>query len=107
MNNPDAGPTLLPIPENSSCSVTLEGRSLVLVNRRGELFLYENNCPHASESLDPLGGSLSNESGDLIRCQRHGAEFLADSGECVAGPCIGERLQPVAFTAAGEHIYLD
>jgi nitrite reductase/ring-hydroxylating ferredoxin subunit len=107
MNTPETGPNVLPIPENSSCSVTLEGRSFILVNRHGEVFLYENNCPHANESLDPMGGSLSDASGELIRCQRHGAEFLASTGECVAGPCLGEQLQPVAFTAAGDQIYLD
>ncbi|WOJ98066.1 Rieske 2Fe-2S domain-containing protein [Congregibacter brevis] len=105
MDSPNA--PSLSIADNSSQSVTLEGRSLILVNRRGELFLFENNCPHANESMDPLGGSLSDDSGDLIRCQRHGAEFLAHTGECVAGPCMGETLTPVAFTLAGGQIYLD
>jgi nitrite reductase/ring-hydroxylating ferredoxin subunit len=54
-----------------------------------------------------MGGSLSGADGELIRCQRHGAEFLAASGECVSGPCLGEQLTPVAFTAVGTDIYLD
>jgi len=107
MNDSELGPALLSMPDNSSQSVTLEGRSLILAKRRGAFFLYDNNCPHASESLDPMGGSLSDESGDLLRCQRHGAEFLSDTGECVAGPCMGESLTPIAFTLAGGQIYLD
>ena len=95
------------IPENSTASLTLEGRSLLLVNSGGELFLYENNCPHTRETLDPMGGSTSDETGSLIHCQRHAAEFLASSGECVAGPCMGEFLTPVAFTAVNGEIYLD
>ena len=97
----------LPLTDNSSRSVTLEGRQLLLVNVAGELFLYENNCPHAHDTLDPMGGSLSDTSGLLIHCQRHNAEFLATTGECVAGPCMGESLVPVAFTAVDDQIYLD
>ncbi len=93
--------------ENSSRSVTIEGRPLILARHGGERFLYANLCPHAAETLDPLGGNLSNEAGDLLRCQRHGAEFLTRTGECVAGPCMGEYLQAVAFTAVGDDIYLD
>jgi len=107
MMNADAGTAALPIADNSTQSVTLDGRALLLVNRGGELFLYENNCPHASETLDPMGGSLSDASGDLIHCQRHGAEFLAASGECVSGPCLGEQLTAVAFTLVESDIYLD
>ncbi|MFK7828527.1 MAG: Rieske (2Fe-2S) protein [Congregibacter sp.] len=105
----ESEPTSAPLPldENSSRSVTLDGRSLILVNRRGELFLFENNCPHAQETLDPLGGSISEACGDLIKCQRHGAEFLVQTGECVAGPCMGEFLTPVAFTQVGQELYLD
>lgn len=105
---PDTDPAApLPLANNSSRSVTLEGRHLLLVNVDGELFLYENNCPHAQDTLDPMGGSVSDASGQLIHCQRHNAEFLATTGECVAGPCMGESLAPVAFTAVEDQIYLD
>ncbi|MEM1403568.1 MAG: Rieske 2Fe-2S domain-containing protein [Pseudomonadota bacterium] len=97
----------LPIETNSSKSVTVEGRNLILVDHGGALFLYENNCPHAQETLDPLGGNLSNGGGELFGCQRHGAQFVARTGECVAGPCQGEQLTGVAFTAVGDAIYLD
>lgn len=95
------------IADNSTQALTIDGRALLLVKHRGELYLYENNCPHANETLDPMGGSLSNAGGDLIRCQRHGAEFLASDGECVGGPCLGERLTAVPFTPSGGAIYLD
>ena len=103
--NPDESP--LPIETNTSKSVTVEGRNRILVDRGGELFLYENNCPHAQETLDPLGGNLSDEGGELFHCQRHGAEFIASTGECVAGPCMGEHLTVVPFTAVEDAIYLD
>ena len=96
---------VLPLPANTSRSVTLEGRDLIIASSGGALYLYENRCPHTGESLDPLGGSVSD--GSLLRCQRHGAEFLTGTGECVAGPCQGEQLAAVAFTAVDDEIYLD
>jgi nitrite reductase/ring-hydroxylating ferredoxin subunit len=54
-----------------------------------------------------MGGSIMEAQGELITCQRHGAQFLSSSGECVSGPCQGERLEPVAFTAVAGEIYLD
>jgi len=97
----------LPLPRNSTRSVTVDGRALILVDRGGELYAYENNCPHANETLDPMGGSISSDDGVLLRCQRHAAEFLADSGECVSGPCLGESLTPVAILVVDNQIYLD
>ena len=97
----------LPLAENTSRSVTLDGRDLILAHSGGRLHLYENRCPHTNETLDPMGGSVSDASGALLRCQRHGAEFLAATGECVAGPCLAEALTAVSFTAVGDDIYLD
>jgi nitrite reductase/ring-hydroxylating ferredoxin subunit len=53
MTDSDAAAEQPPVPNNSSRSVTLEGRDLILVNRGGELFLYENNCPHATKPWTP------------------------------------------------------
>jgi nitrite reductase/ring-hydroxylating ferredoxin subunit len=96
-----------PLADGDSCSVTVEGRELLLLRAGGELRLFENRCPHTGESLDPLAKSVVEPGGLLITCQRHAAQFLAHSGECVAGPCLGEYLVPVAFTCAGGQLYLD
>ncbi len=36
--------------------------------------------------------SSSTPSASLIQCATHGALFLIESGECVAGPCAGQFL---------------
>jgi nitrite reductase/ring-hydroxylating ferredoxin subunit len=92
---------------NTSRSVTVDGRNLILADSGGQLFAYDNLCPHASETLDPMGGSVSSDDGQLLRCQRHGAEFLVTTGECVSGPCLGEQLTPVAVIAVDGTVYLD
>ncbi|MEE4108362.1 MAG: Rieske 2Fe-2S domain-containing protein [Halieaceae bacterium] len=97
----------LPLATNTSMSVTIDGRDLILADRDGAVFAYDNACPHTGETLDPMGGSVSEAGGALLRCQRHAAEFDVATGECVGGPCIGERLTPVAVTVVGREIYLD
>lgn len=96
-----------PLASNMSTSVTVDGRSFLLLRRGEELLLFENRCPHTGESLDPMGGSILEAQGELITCQRHGAQFLSSSGECIAGPCQGEWLTPVPFTAVNGELYLD
>ena len=93
--------------ENSARGIRAGAMALLVVRRGGRLFLYENRCPHTQETLDPQGGSVASNDGLLIECQRHAAQFIADTGECVAGPCQGEWLQPVAFTLSEGAIYLD
>jgi len=99
--------SLLPLANNTSASVTIDGRDLILVDRDGAVYAYDNACPHTGETLDPMGGSVSAAGGALLRCQRHAAEFDATTGECVGGPCIGEHLTPVAVTVVDAEIYID
>ncbi len=94
-------------PDNSSTSIQEGHLSLLVIKRGDELFLYENRCPHVHDSLDPMGGSTLTPDASLIVCQRHGAEFLSHTGECVGGPCLGESLRAVPFTLSGGDIYLD
>ena len=56
---------------------------------------YENRCPHQDSHLDWERGEFLDSSGTRIQCGKHGALFDFGTGECVAGPCMGERLIPV------------
>ena len=42
--------------------------------------------------------------GERIVCHAHGAEFLPDSGLCVQGPCVGQKLTPapIEIDASGD-----
>lgn len=93
--------------DNSTRSIEVDQRALLVAVRAGQLFIYENNCPHTRETLDPEGGSVATADALLLECQRHAAQFVTETGECVAGPCLGEHLQAVAFTLSGGDIYLD
>ena len=55
-----------------------------------------NVCPHAGRRLDWAPGEFLRSKDGLLVCAVHGASFELASGECVAGPCLGECLREIA-----------
>jgi nitrite reductase/ring-hydroxylating ferredoxin subunit len=58
---------------------------------------YVNRCPHAGHPLDLVPQRFLTSDGTLILCASHGALFEKATGYCVAGPCFGRSLTPVAL----------
>lgn len=69
-----------------------EARRGFVLNRGGELRAFANFCPHWKVDLDMGDGRLYSAKIDRIFCQNHGATFDPDSGQCDAGPCVGQGL---------------
>lgn len=69
------------------------GAQLLAVRKDRVLYVYLNRCPHRGIPLEWLPDQFLDSSGSLIQCATHGALFLIESGECVAGPCSGAFLQ--------------
>ena len=85
----------------------LEGRQLFAVRQGQQVFVYQNRCPHRGIPLEWVPDQFLDHSGRLIQCASHGALFLPESGECVAGPCSGESLTPIASHIADGKVWLD
>jgi nitrite reductase/ring-hydroxylating ferredoxin subunit len=68
-----------------------------LVRKAGRLHAYVNQCPHVGTPLDWREDHFLNLERTLILCATHGALFRIEDGYCVAGPCLGKRLRPVAL----------
>ncbi|MEJ2051012.1 MAG: Rieske (2Fe-2S) protein [Calditrichota bacterium] len=69
----------------------------ILVVRRGrEVYAYFNRCPHTGAPLDWVPDRFLDMDGQYIQCATHDARFVIGSGRCVAGPCKGDALAPVA-----------
>jgi nitrite reductase/ring-hydroxylating ferredoxin subunit len=65
----------------------------VFVVRRGDhIRAYVNSCPHNWRPLDYAQDQFLSADGREIVCYAHGAHFSIDSGQCIAGVCIGEFL---------------
>jgi nitrite reductase/ring-hydroxylating ferredoxin subunit len=57
--------------------------------------VYVNSCPHIGTPLDWMPDRFLSADGSHIICATHGAEFRISDGECVYGPCMGDRLEAV------------
>ncbi|MDH3473777.1 MAG: Rieske 2Fe-2S domain-containing protein [Rhodospirillales bacterium] len=75
----------------------------ILVARDGEaVFGYLNVCPHTGSPLDWNEDEFMSEDGAHLMCHTHGALFRIGDGDCIAGPCAGDRLTPVPLEIDGE-----
>jgi nitrite reductase/ring-hydroxylating ferredoxin subunit len=68
---------------------------LFAIRRGTEVFVYVNSCPHIGVPLDWAPDRFLSTDGTRIVCSTHGAEFQIETGLCIAGPCLGDRLEPV------------
>jgi len=69
-----------------------------VVRAGAQLRGYVNRCPHAGHPLNLLPHRFLTPDGTLIVCASHGAVFEKGNGYCLAGPCAGRSLTPVALT---------
>jgi nitrite reductase/ring-hydroxylating ferredoxin subunit len=78
------------------------------VVRKGEVIrAYVNYCPHAGFPLNWQPDVFLAPGGNMIRCIMHGALFEIDTGDCVAGPCLGDGLQPLPIHVRDGYVLLD
>ena len=83
------------LPDAQSRGFMLGEHNLLAVRREGRVFVYNNRCPHRGVPLEWEPDQFLDSSASLIRCATHGALFLIENGECVAGPCEGQSLRPI------------
>ncbi|MGQ4808887.1 hypothetical protein NKDENANG_02280 [Candidatus Entotheonellaceae bacterium PAL068K] len=72
-----------------------EGGAYVVIRRAETWRVYANTCPHRRLPLDRAGRFFFTADGTLLVCANHGARFDPQSGQCVAGPCVGKSLRRI------------
>ena len=83
-----------------------DAESLVLFRQGAQVRAWLNVCPHAGRRLDWAPGRfLKSREGQLV-CAAHGATFELQEGVCVAGPCRGDALRPVAVQVRDGQVWL-
>jgi len=87
----------LPPGKASKFVLRCSGREIecFVVNFGGALHAYVNQCRHVSMTLDWVENQFFTEDADYLLCPTHGALYLPDTGECVAGPPCGKALYRV------------
>lgn len=94
------------LPEAQSRGFDVDGFGLLAVRRNNEVFVYRNRCPHRGVPLEWQPDRFLDNSASLIQCATHGALFLIESGECIAGPCEGQSLISIACREDQDGIWI-
>ena len=63
-----------------------------LLHFAGEYHAYVNRCRHVPMGLDWVENQFFTEDGQFVQCATHGAYYVPDTGECIAGPPCGRSL---------------
>ncbi len=80
---------------------------LFAVRKGDAAFVYVNSCPHIGVPLDWAPDRFLTSDGARILCASHGAEFAIDTGQCLRGPCLGERLEAIMIEVKDGTIFVD
>jgi nitrite reductase/ring-hydroxylating ferredoxin subunit len=79
---------------------------LFAVRQGAAVHVYVNECPHIGTPLEWVADRFLSADGSRIVCATHGAEFRIADGECLRGPCLGERLEAIVSEIRDGTIYV-
>jgi len=69
-----------------------EATSAFVVRVDSEVRSFLNRCSHVPVEMDWNYGEFLDDSGRIIVCATHGANYDATDGQCLGGPCAGSPL---------------
>ncbi len=95
------------IPEEDARGFDLDGESLVVIRRDGQIFVYRNWCPHLGIELNFMPDVFLDSDQTFVQCANHGALFRIEDGYCVSGPCAQQSLVSVPFRVVADEIHID
>jgi nitrite reductase/ring-hydroxylating ferredoxin subunit len=78
-----------------------------ILNHEGRLHAYVNRCRHVAMGLDWVENQFFTEDGCYVQCATHGAYYLPDTGECIAGPPCGKSLFRIPLQIEGDEVVAD
>jgi nitrite reductase/ring-hydroxylating ferredoxin subunit len=78
-----------------------------VLNVGGAFHAYVNRCRHVPMGLDWVENQFFTEDAQFIQCATHGAYYVPDTGECIAGPPCGKSLVRVPLHVADGVILAD
>lgn len=93
--------------ESHSKGCPLASLNLFIVRKDGQVYGYQNECPHLGVELEWQQDQFLTSEASHIICSTHGALFEIDNGACIYGPCAGQSLTPVpVIEEQGQIFYL-
>lgn len=91
--------------QNDAREFEVDGVSIFLVNWHGAWHAYQNNCPHANWPLNFQPDEFFDADKQFLQCSNHMALFDVETGECQAGPCVGDRLTKLELVVRDDQVY--
>jgi nitrite reductase/ring-hydroxylating ferredoxin subunit len=76
-----------------------------VVRHGGAVYAYLNQCAHVAMEMDWQPGQFFDADAQYLMCATHAALYEPSTGLCVAGPCHGKRLVPLAAKEEQGMIY--
>ena len=106
MATPIARTTDIAPGETKKFVLDCDGREIegFVLNVAGAFHAYVNRCRHVPMGLDWVENQFFTEDGQFLQCSTHGAYYLPDTGECIAGPPCGKSLVRVPISIEGDVI---
>jgi len=77
----------------------------IIIKHSANIFVYRNSCPHLGKHLSEQSLTILDTEQDFIQCTRHNALFTITQGECIKGPCNGQKLIKVAHIIRDNYIF--
>ncbi|MGH1485167.1 MAG: Rieske (2Fe-2S) protein [Cellvibrionaceae bacterium] len=93
------------IPNNGSKGFSYQGQAIFAVRKNDNVFVYSNQCPHLGLPLEWQADKFLTNDDSLIQCATHGALFEIDSGQCIVGPCQGQKLIRIETSIHDQFVY--
>ncbi len=78
-----------------------------LLNYAGGHHAYVNRCRHVPMNLDWVENQFFTDDGRFVQCATHGAYYVPETGECIAGPPCGRSLVRIPLRIDGDLIFGD
>lgn len=94
------------IPLGGAKGFEINGHKIFAINKQGKIFVYRNSCPHLGINLEWVENRFLDSSNSMIQCANHGALFVIESGNCVAGPCAGRKLQAITHRIENQDLFI-
>lgn len=80
--------------------------AIVLRDQDSALRAYVNRCMHIDIPLDGGSRDFLTKDKKHLACGTHGAWYRLHDGFCIAGPCLGESLEPCDVAVEEGNVFI-
>lgn len=84
-----------------------QAKEAFVIRSGDRVFAYRNECRHIPLTLDWVENRFLSRDRCYLQCATHGAKYEIETGLCVDGPPLGERLRTLPARVVGDDVVID